>query len=144
MCWVSIDSYSRWENGTDTNYVKGKPTNAMWLGHFRTTFNLFLVFDPFIWKWDFIRLQIILIIWTYVYKASLWWRLKATRKLVIQNINLSLNNLIFLFNIFLLQEEYARLQQENRERQMEVRHTALMFNYSHWCIHNFSLLLIKN
>jgi len=39
--------------------------------------------------------------------------------------------LIFLFNIFLLQEEYARLQQENRERQMEVRHTALMFDYSH-------------
>ena len=47
------------------------------IGHFRITLNLFfkasLGAHPFIWKWDFIHLQIKLIfIWMVEHQASLW------------------------------------------------------------------------
>ena len=47
------------------------------MGHFRISLNLFLKKSlsayPFIWKWDFIHLQIKLIfIWMVVRQASLW------------------------------------------------------------------------
>ena len=47
--------------------------------HFRISLNFFrkasLSAHPFIWKWDFIHLQIQLIfIWMVVHQASLWWR----------------------------------------------------------------------
>ena len=49
------------------------------IGHFRISLNLFLKASlcnhPFIWKWDFIHMQIKLIfIWMVVHQASLWWR----------------------------------------------------------------------
>ena len=49
------------------------------IGHFQISLNLFLKASlgahPFIWKWDFIHLQIKpIFIWMAVHQASLWWR----------------------------------------------------------------------
>jgi len=47
------------------------------IGHFRINFILFLKAslgaNPFIWKWDFIQIQIILVfMWMVVHQALLW------------------------------------------------------------------------
>ena len=90
-------------------------SKVQWRANFRITSSLFLKASldahPFIWKWDFIHLQVNLIsIWIFVPQTSLWYTgLGATRKWAIYSVEV----LVFLWKKEILENPEDRDEKQN-------------------------------